>query len=158
MKSIEFGEEGLANLQEIGQALFADSQNPGSPGYRRKLVRPKINWLAVALRCLAPAAAAVGLFFALNRWLQLSTGQALGVCIGLSAGYALLMLKISLISVVRIYQRFAPASIRCKCRFEPSCSHYMIASLEKYGALRGLKKGVARLRRCNIHNGGFDPP
>ena len=34
----------------------------------------------------------------------------------------------------------------------------MILSLEKYGLIRGLRKGVDRLRRCNVHGGGFDDP
>lgn len=156
MKSIEFGEDGLRNLQEIGQALFSNPQDPRSFGYRRQLVRPKINWAVVALHCVAPAAAAVGLYFLLKLWLQ--PVWALAVCAGLLAGYGLLTLKPGLIGAVKIYQRFAPASIRCKCRFEPSCSQYMILSLQKFGVVKGLKKGVGRLRRCNVDHGGFDPP
>jgi putative component of membrane protein insertase Oxa1/YidC/SpoIIIJ protein YidD len=34
----------------------------------------------------------------------------------------------------------------------------MILSLEKYGLRRGLSKGIGRLKRCNIDNGGFDEP
>jgi len=35
------------------------------------------------------------------------------------------------------------------CPFQPSCSQYMIDSLEKYGAIRGLFKGIWRIFRCN---------
>jgi putative component of membrane protein insertase Oxa1/YidC/SpoIIIJ protein YidD len=34
----------------------------------------------------------------------------------------------------------------------------MLLSIEKYGVWKGLPKGVNRLRRCNINNGGFDEP
>jgi putative component of membrane protein insertase Oxa1/YidC/SpoIIIJ protein YidD len=34
----------------------------------------------------------------------------------------------------------------------------MILALQKYGLWKGLRKGIDRLRRCNIHNGGFDYP
>ena len=72
--------------------------------------------------------------------------------------YYLLLLKYVLIFIVKLYQKIAPISIRSKCRFEPSCSNYMLQSLEKYGLLKGLKKGINRLKRCNIDNGGYDYP
>lgn len=72
--------------------------------------------------------------------------------------YYLLCLKYILIFLVKIYQKIAPISLRSKCRFEPSCSNYMIQSLEKYGLFKGLKKGINRLKRCNIDDGGYDYP
>lgn len=45
------------------------------------------------------------------------------------------------------------------CRFQPSCSQFMIGALQKYGLLRGLWKGTARICRCHPwHPGGYDPP
>ncbi len=45
------------------------------------------------------------------------------------------------------------------CRFEPTCSAYMIGALRKYGPIRGLAKGLARIGRCHPwHPGGYDPP
>jgi putative membrane protein insertion efficiency factor len=45
------------------------------------------------------------------------------------------------------------------CRFEPSCSRYMIGALQKYGLLKGLAKGISRFLRCHPWNpGGYDPP
>jgi putative membrane protein insertion efficiency factor len=67
-----------------------------------------------------------------------------------------------LIAAIRVYQAtlspmislFGPA-----CRFEPSCSRYMIGALRKYGLVRGVWKGVGRLLRCHPwHPGGYDPP
>lgn len=72
--------------------------------------------------------------------------------------YYLLLLKYILIFLIKIYQKFAPISIRSKCRFEPSCSNYMLQALEKYGLFRGLKKGINRLKRCNVYGGGYDYP
>jgi len=43
---------------------------------------------------------------------------------------------------------------RCGCRFYPSCSEYCIKSIEKYGVVKGLLKGVGRILRCNPFNGG----
>ncbi len=45
------------------------------------------------------------------------------------------------------------------CRFEPTCSQYMIDAVNKYGALRGGWRGVKRIGRCHPFSGksGFDP-
>lgn len=72
--------------------------------------------------------------------------------------YYLIYTKHILIFLIKIYQRVAPISIRSKCRFEPSCSNYMLQSLEKYGLFKGLIKGINRLKRCNINDGGYDYP
>ncbi len=45
------------------------------------------------------------------------------------------------------------------CRFYPSCSEYMYKAVEKYGAAKGLLKGLWRLLRCGPWSrGGIDPP
>ncbi len=44
------------------------------------------------------------------------------------------------------------------CRFEPTCSHYVLEALETHGALRGGWLGLKRLCRCHPWGGaGFDP-
>lgn len=54
----------------------------------------------------------------------------------------------------RVLSLFGPV-----CRFEPSCSRYMVGALRKYGLFHGLKKGLSRLARCHPWNpGGYDPP
>ncbi len=66
-----------------------------------------------------------------------------------------------LIGLVRVYQyTLSPIPfIGGQCRFHPSCSHYFIEAVEKYGAIRGGLKGVWRICRCNPWTpGGFDPP
>ena len=72
--------------------------------------------------------------------------------------YCSIFLKRSLIWFVHLYQHYAPDRIRLKCVFEPSCSEYMILSIEKYGAIKGLIKGCIRLLRCHPPNGGRDEP
>lgn len=66
--------------------------------------------------------------------------------------------KYALIGLVLIYKAFAPLSMRDQCRFEPTCSTYMIMALKKYGALIGLIKGICRIVRCHPPNGGVDYP
>ncbi len=67
-------------------------------------------------------------------------------------------MKKILILIAHLYQKTAPKRIRNSCRFEPSCSEYMILSLNKYGVWKGLSKGLGRLKRCKIPNGGIDYP
>ena len=65
----------------------------------------------------------------------------------------------SLIAVIRVYQWTISPLLGPACRFEPSCSRYMIAAIEKYGLIRGFAKGVRRFSRCHPWNpGGYDPP
>lgn len=63
-----------------------------------------------------------------------------------------------LIGMVLLYKAYAPLELRSKCRFEPTCSTYMIMSLKKYGLIIGLIKGIIRLFRCKPPNGGRDYP
>ncbi|NLT09546.1 MAG: membrane protein insertion efficiency factor YidD [Ruminococcus sp.] len=60
--------------------------------------------------------------------------------------------------MIFLYQKFAPKAIRAACLFTPSCSEYMRISVQKYGVLKGVKKGFRRLRRCRPPNGGLDEP
>lgn len=59
---------------------------------------------------------------------------------------------------VKIYQVLAPEKVRMRCRYEPSCSVYMILCLEKYGFWKGLRKGLKRWGGCKPPNGGYDWP
>lgn len=46
-----------------------------------------------------------------------------------------------------------------RCRFRPTCSDYAIASIEKFGVIKGGLKAIWRVLRCNPWNkGGWDPP
>lgn len=75
-----------------------------------------------------------------------------------SAIYIRIFIKKGLIWLVHLYQHYAPDEVRLKCVFEPSCSEYMILSIQKYGVTRGVFKGVYRLFRCHPPNGGHDEP
>jgi len=64
-----------------------------------------------------------------------------------------------IIAGVRLYQFTLSPLIGRQCRFRPTCSHYMIEAVEKYGAFRGTFKGLWRILRCNpFSRGGYDPP
>ena len=59
---------------------------------------------------------------------------------------------------LRFYKRFISPLLPPMCRFEPSCSVYMMQAVEKYGILRGVWMGLKRLSHCHPFNpGGWDP-
>ncbi len=44
------------------------------------------------------------------------------------------------------------------CRYEPSCSLYLLEACETHGVARGLWLGLKRIGRCHPWGGqGFDP-
>ncbi|MDR1267291.1 MAG: membrane protein insertion efficiency factor YidD [Holosporales bacterium] len=48
---------------------------------------------------------------------------------------------------------------RGHCRYIPSCSDYMIESLQRWGLVKGLYKGGLRILRCHPWGGwGIDFP
>lgn len=64
-----------------------------------------------------------------------------------------------LIFGVRCYQVLLGPIMGGHCRFMPSCSHYFIEAVRKYGPFKGAGKGIARICRCHPwHPGGYDPP
>jgi putative membrane protein insertion efficiency factor len=62
------------------------------------------------------------------------------------------------IAILRMYKRWLSPMLPSACRFEPTCSVYMMQAVEKYGAWRGIGKGLKRIVRCHpFHEGGLDP-
>jgi len=65
----------------------------------------------------------------------------------------------TIIKLIKLYQRFVSPNLGRHCRFYPSCSNYTMLSIEKYGLLKGCRKGIWRIVRCNPWNpGGVDLP
>lgn len=63
-----------------------------------------------------------------------------------------------LLTIITLYQKYAPETVRTSCLFEPCCSEYMRISVIKYGAIMGFIKGIKRILRCRYPNGGVDEP
>lgn len=64
----------------------------------------------------------------------------------------------ALMAVVRAYRLLLSPWLGNACRFEPTCSRYSLAALEKHGALAGSYLTVHRLLRCQPWcDGGHDP-
>lgn len=66
-------------------------------------------------------------------------------------------MKKFLIKLIRFYQKL-PIHTHSLCRFTPTCSEYMIESLEYYGTKKGLYLGVKRIFKCHpFGKYGYDP-
>jgi len=76
---------------------------------------------------------------------------------GTAAYFAVTRLDRLVVFLIRVYQRYAPSSVRDRCVFEPNCSEYMRLAVEKYGAVPGVIKGAQRVARCRAP-GGVDLP
>lgn len=60
--------------------------------------------------------------------------------------------------VVRTYQVVVSPWIAPRCRFVPTCSHYMSEAVQQHGFFRGSLLGLRRFFRCHPFNpGGLDP-
>ncbi len=114
---------------------------------KRELIRPQICYWKAVLNVVIPVFVCLAVF-----WWDIRFAIA-----GLSI-YTLLRLRGIFVWCIRVYQRYAPEDVRLSCVFEPSCSEYMILSIEKYGIVCGGIKGVNRLKRCQLPNGGEDYP
>ncbi len=60
--------------------------------------------------------------------------------------------------LVRVYQVTLSPLLGSNCRFQPTCSSYMIQALQTHGLLKGLYLGMKRILRCHPWGGsGYDP-
>lgn len=65
----------------------------------------------------------------------------------------------TIVLLVLIYRATLGRFIGGHCRYEPSCSQYMIEAARKHGPVRGAWMGLKRIARCHPWGGGgFDPP
>ena len=67
-------------------------------------------------------------------------------------------MKQLLIAMVRGYQVALSPMMGGACRFEPSCSNYMVEALNVHGAVKGTLLGLWRILRCHpFGKCGYDP-
>jgi len=63
-----------------------------------------------------------------------------------------------LIATLKMYKLMISPLLPKSCRFYPSCSDYCMQAISKYGSIKGLLMGIARVARCNqFFSGGYDP-
>lgn len=63
-----------------------------------------------------------------------------------------------LILSVKVYQWLISPLFPSSCRYQPTCSHYMIEALHIHGPFRGFWLGIKRISRCHPWGRwGYDP-
>jgi len=63
-----------------------------------------------------------------------------------------------LIFLVLLYRVTLGRIMGGHCRFQPSCSQYMIDAVQKHGPIKGGWRGLKRIARCHPFGGsGYDP-
>ncbi|RPI61721.1 MAG: membrane protein insertion efficiency factor YidD [Ignavibacteriales bacterium] len=68
------------------------------------------------------------------------------------------LLAVPFILLIKIYQLLISPLFPSSCRYSPTCSHYTLEALKKYGILKGSWLGIKRISRCHPWGGsGYDP-
>jgi len=68
------------------------------------------------------------------------------------------LLAVPFILLIKIYQLLISPLFPSSCRYSPTCSHYTLEALKKYGLFKGGWLGIKRISRCHPWGGsGYDP-
>jgi putative membrane protein insertion efficiency factor len=68
------------------------------------------------------------------------------------------MFKKIFLSIIRFYQVIISPLKPPTCRFYPTCSHYGLEAVQRFGALKGGWLTIKRILKCHpFHPGGLDP-
>ncbi|MCB4808226.1 membrane protein insertion efficiency factor YidD [Tamlana sp. 62-3] len=60
--------------------------------------------------------------------------------------------------LIKVYQVFISPLTPATCRFQPTCSHYIVKALKKHGLFKGSWLAIKRISRCHPWGGsGYDP-
>ncbi|TWI55995.1 membrane protein insertion efficiency factor YidD [Halalkalibacter nanhaiisediminis] len=66
-------------------------------------------------------------------------------------------MKNLLLLIIKTYQTFISPLKPPTCRFYPTCSHYGIQAIQRFGAIKGSWLTVKRISKCHpFHPGGID--
>lgn len=64
----------------------------------------------------------------------------------------------ALLLALRVYQLTIGPALPPVCRYQPTCSRYAYAAIERHGVLAGSWLALRRLLRCHPFGGsGYDP-
>lgn len=66
--------------------------------------------------------------------------------------------KFLLIKLITFYKKGISPFLPGACRFQPTCSEYMLQAIEIHGVIKGIYLGLRRIFRCHPWGGsGYDP-
>ena len=67
-------------------------------------------------------------------------------------------MKKIIIYLIKFYQITLSPLLGSNCRFQPTCSQYMIEAINLHGVLKGLILGFKRISKCHpLGSKGYDP-
>jgi len=67
-------------------------------------------------------------------------------------------MKTIAVGLIKLYQNTLSRVLPPSCRFQPTCSHYGVEAIEKYGFIKGGWLTTKRVCRCHPFTpGGYDP-
>nr|WP_179714284.1 membrane protein insertion efficiency factor YidD [Bacillus oleivorans] len=67
-------------------------------------------------------------------------------------------MKYIALGIIRFYQKFISPLKPPSCRFYPTCSHYGIEAINRFGFIKGGYLTIVRILKCQpFHPGGIDP-
>lgn len=68
------------------------------------------------------------------------------------------MIKKIFMGIIRFYQIVISPLTPPTCRFYPTCSHYGLEAINRFGPVKGSWLTIKRIVKCQpFHPGGFDP-
>jgi len=53
---------------------------------------------------------------------------------------------------IRFYQLFISPMLGPSCRYDPTCSHYMVDAIMEWGIFKGTWMGLKRITRCHPYS------
>ncbi len=66
-------------------------------------------------------------------------------------------MKKLLLMMIKVYQKIISPLKPPTCRFYPTCSHYGIEAIQRFGAIKGGWLTLKRISKCHpFHPGGID--
>lgn len=67
-------------------------------------------------------------------------------------------MKKIIIYLIKFYQITLSPILGANCRFQPTCSQYMIEAINLHGVLKGVGLGLKRISKCHPWGSkGYDP-
>lgn len=68
------------------------------------------------------------------------------------------VLEFIVIIPIKLYQWLISPLMGKTCRFEPTCSWYMLLAIKEWGPIKGVWLGLKRISRCHPWGGHGDDP